>query len=132
MNTFMYLVLAHLLLDYPLQGEFLALGKAKYPFLLVVHCLMWALGCATVLEWMGMYASWKLHWLFFGHLCMDYLKCKGYLDNWILAFRRAEARYNGTREAYSRTVDPLGSPLWIDQSFHIFQLFMCLTSWSIL
>jgi hypothetical protein len=37
MTPFQKLLLAHLVLDYPFQGEFLALVKAKNNFLLLIH-----------------------------------------------------------------------------------------------
>lgn len=131
MNTFCYLLLAHLILDYPLQGEFLGVGKSKYTFLLLVHCLMWALGCAAVLEWMGLYAPWKLQWLFWGHLAMDYLKCRGYLKTWCVGMWGISiADFKTPVDVPDWVSDNLGLSLWVDQSFHIFQLWVCLGSWG--
>lgn len=138
MNNFQYLVLAHLILDYPLQGEFLGVGKSKYNFLLLVHVVMWSLGVAATLQWLGMYGPWKLQWLFWGHLIMDYLKCKGHLVRWCtkgyqaLSVWEEQIPQGLDKTPPSWITDNLGLSLWIDQSFHIIQLIICLTGWGTL
>jgi len=100
MTSIMYLVFAHCVLDYPLQSTFLATMKGKYNFLLFVHCVIWGLGHAIVLQYLGIYAPWKAVWLVAGHYLIDYIKC------------------HYTKEG----VDPLGIPLWLDQAAHMIQL----------
>lgn len=124
MNSFEYLMLAHLILDYPLQGDFLGLGKSKYTFLLLVHVLMWSLGIGATLQWLGMFAPWKLQMLFWGHLVMDYLKCRNILSTWLTKLWYVLPK-SATKPPEWWT-DNLGLSLWIDQAFHILQLILCL------
>jgi hypothetical protein len=138
MNHFEYLLLAHLLLDYPLQGSFLGIGKSKYNFLLLVHVVMWALGIAFALQLMSLYAVWKLQMLFWGHLVMDYLKCRRYLVNWCMSayiklypdsYISFELTPHVPPEAHKIpdwVTDNLGLSLWVDQFWHIIQLLLCL------
>jgi hypothetical protein len=138
MNHFEYLLLAHLLLDYPLQGDFLGVYKAKYNFLLLVHVVMWSLGIAFVLKVLSLYAFWKLQMLFWGHLVMDYLKCRRHLVNWCMSvymklypdsYVSFELTPHVPSEAHKIpdwVTDNLGLSLWIDQAFHILQLILCL------
>lgn len=44
MFTFIILYFLNLVLDYPLQGTFLAEYKCKNNYILFVHCAIWALG----------------------------------------------------------------------------------------
>lgn len=113
-----WLLLAHLVLDYPLQGEFLGIGKTKYNFLLIVHCLMWSLGIEFVLSVFQLTTSWSFYWLFFGHLWMDWLKCRSILTKWCVTI---------WYKCFDRNhplwlTDSLGLPLWIDQAWHLVQL----------
>src|SRR5690625_3941158 len=45
--TFLILIFAHLLADYPLQGEFLATTKGVNPISLISHAGIWS-GCIAV------------------------------------------------------------------------------------
>lgn len=107
MSYFAHLVVAHLILDYPLQGEFLAHKKRDYLFLLLVHAFMWGLGIGAVLTYFGIYSEWHAYWLVGGHAVMDWIKCR---------WPRGDRWYN----------DPLALPLWVDQAFHLFQLVVVL------
>ena len=124
MEPFLYVLLAHVILDYPLQGEFLGLGKTQYNFLLLVHCIIWTLGHAAMADWLGIYQPWMLYWLFFGHISMDWLKCH-YLVGWCKKFEPKNAKkYVNMFSKQEETIwsDPLGLPLWIDQAWHIVQI----------
>lgn len=128
MTPFQYLILAHLLLDYPLQTEFLALGKKNYLLLLGVHVAMWSFGCLAVLNYFGAVHDWTLPWLVIGHWCMDWLKCHklaGWLCN-CAGDPLCEALGHKQNGKTPWRVDPLGLPLVIDQVFHLFQLWICL------
>lgn len=119
MNPFEYLLLAHLLLDYPFQGDFLATIKGKNNFLLVTHCLLWTLGICAVLDHYALYFAWSFWWLFLGHVAMDYVKSRGILGNWLIKIWQLDPK----RTNYPLLLnDPLGLPLWIDQLWHVFQV----------
>lgn len=47
MFTFIILYFLNLVLDYPLQGTFLAEYKCKNNYILFVHCAIWALKDTT-------------------------------------------------------------------------------------
>ena len=129
MNPICYLLLAHFVADYPWQGDFMAREKANNMLILTTHCLMWTFAVGAALTYTGLYASWQLWWLFIGHFVMDFLKSRGHIGRWCEAFyfwlfpdRRphmSEAPYKGWMN------DPLRLPLWIDQLWHIFQVFAC-------
>lgn len=124
MEPFLYVLLAHVILDYPLQGEFLGLGKTQYNFLLLVHCIIWTLGHCAVAQWLGIYQPWMLYWLFIGHIIMDWLKCHKLAD-WLSVFIRPGAKiYTNmfTKQKVTIWNDPLGMPLWIDQVWHLVQI----------
>ncbi len=128
MTLFWYLVLAHLILDYPLQGEFLALQKKNYNFLLAVHCLMWGLGVSAVLDHFGALQTWKIFFLVGGHAIVDYIKCH-YLSNWLCdcyGDPLCEVLQHKQSGSHVWRTDPLGLPLLIDQVCHIVQLLVCL------
>jgi len=108
MNTlwiFLVLNFINYICDYPLQNFFLAEWKQKSNYALFVHCFIWAMGVALGLRYFGIFAWWKLIWLFVGHLLMDLWKCRGYYKeiNW-----SDEKSFN------------------IDQVFHLLQIIMCL------
>jgi hypothetical protein len=141
-----HLLLAHCLLDYSLQGEFLATMKARYSLIMIVHCAIWSLGIALVMQLHGLYEPWMLWWLFLGHAGMDILKCHKLIP-WLAAFiflandykvstegvspeehefYIARVHLQTARRQFPWVVDVLGLPLWIDQLWHVFQLWMIL------
>jgi len=127
-HPFWYLLLAHTILDYPLQGNFLGTGKKHYNFLLLIHCIIWTLGHCVILDMMQLYQPWMLWWLFIGHIIMDYLKLH-HLARWFsYCIRPTTMRYTAsfTKENTTIWTDPLGVPLWVDQGFHLMQIAVCL------
>lgn len=54
MFTFIILYFLNLVLDYPLQGTFLAEYKCKNNYILFVHCAIWALGIYIALYFLGL------------------------------------------------------------------------------
>lgn len=77
---FMVLYFCNLVLDYPLQGEFLAKGKSESNYLLWVHSAIWGLGLSIVLLPLGLYTLWKVIMLVVGHFVIDKCKCIGWID----------------------------------------------------
>lgn len=107
MINFIILYFANLVLDYPLQGSFLAEWKQKNNYILFVHCAIWALGISIVLLPLGLFAWWKVIMLLVGHYLMDYWKCRGLYKKWNIT------DWNS---------------LYIDQTFHTIQVLLCLVN----
>jgi hypothetical protein len=101
--VFLILMFAHLLADYPLQGDFLAKMKGQNMIALASHAGIWT-GCIAVA---GMLVGFDVTlfdivWLFGVHAFQDYAKA-----NPVGIFQR---------------VDPLGKGLLLDQSVHVLQI----------
>lgn len=105
MENLLILYVANLILDYPLQGQFLAEYKAKNNYLLFVHCAIWAFGLSVVLMYLGLFAWWKVAMLLLGHIAIDYWKCRGLYKKWNITDWNA---------------------LYIDQFGHVVQVLLCL------
>lgn len=104
MMTFLVLVYAHLLGDYPLQGQFLSEQKGKNNILLVTHAIIWTGTIALAGHLLGFNIDLiDISLLFVVHLIADWLKATGKL--W-----------------YANMDDLKGGGLLIDQSIHIVQL----------
>jgi hypothetical protein len=74
MENILWLLLGHYILDYPLQGEFLAQTKGKYWYSLLAHSIIYGLGIALVLKFLGVIAVWKVIILVVSHIVIDYKK----------------------------------------------------------
>lgn len=74
MENILWIILAHYILDYPLQGDFLASTKGKYWYSLFAHCIIYGLGMALVFKFIGVFAIWKVLVLVLSHLIIDYKK----------------------------------------------------------
>ena len=105
MENLLILYVANLILDYPLQGTFLAEFKSKNNYILFVHCAIWALGLSVVLMPLGLFAWWKVIMLLIGHIAIDYWKCRGLYKKWNIKD---------------------WTSLYIDQSLHVVQVLLCL------
>jgi hypothetical protein len=109
--TMMFLVLmfAHLLADYPLQGDFLANMKGKNHIVLASHAGIWT-GCICTACWlMGLpITPFDVSWLFLTHAGADYMKAKPV--------------------GFYKNLNPLGKGLLIDQLFHVLQIVVLLLS----
>ena len=105
MKIFLILYVANLILDYPLQDDFLKKYKCESNYALFVHCAIWGLGLSVVLMPLGLFAWWKVAMLFFGHDVIDYWKCRGVYKKWNIGDWQS---------------------LYIDQSLHVIQIILCL------
>lgn len=85
--------------DYPLQGDFLGVYKAKYNYLLFVHCFIWTVTIMFGLMYFSLFSWWKIIFLFSGHFIIDRWKCRN--KNKDLALTKL---------------------LWIDQFLHFIQI----------
>ena len=73
-------LMGHLIGDYLLQNDWMALGKKRSSFICSVHCLIWSLTVMLCARW----PVWTLPVLFVGHFAQDrtnvvvwYMKFKG-------------------------------------------------------
>lgn len=126
MLNFLILYFSNLVLDYPLQGTFLAEWKQKNNYILFVHCAIWALGLSIVLLPLGLFAWWKVIMLIVGHFVIDYWKCRRIYKKWPLI--KLE-EYNHQTLKYEEKIEPLFSDiesLYVDQALHVVQILLCL------
>lgn len=86
MLLFYALILMHLVYDFHLQGEFVGLMKAKSVFILVVHCLTWAMLLSAVLLIFSSYKPWNCGFLFLTHYFIDFWKCRMCKDEYKLTW----------------------------------------------
>ena len=54
-ENILWILLAHYLLDYPLQSDFLAQTKGKYWYSLLAHSIIYGLGMALILKLLGVF-----------------------------------------------------------------------------
>ncbi|MGB1041004.1 MAG: DUF3307 domain-containing protein [Flavobacteriales bacterium] len=71
-----WLIFGHFLADLPLQGEWVCKEKGNVALFMFGHCVIWAGVISLVLMALGLFAIWKLVFLFVGHYIMDSLKCR--------------------------------------------------------
>jgi hypothetical protein len=130
MLNFIILYFSNLVLDYPLQGSFLAEWKQKNNYILFVHCAIWALGLSIVLLPLGLFAWWKVVMLLVGHYVIDYWKCRRLYKKWPLSKRTSRIiEYDGSAKRITDERVPYISDiqsLYIDQFLHVIQILLCL------
>lgn len=104
--TFLVMLFAHLLADYPLQGDFLSRGKGSNPILMFAHCGIWT-GCVAIAAYFcGVRIDLSdIVFLFGVHAFADQFKASGWYD-----------------KMARRPLNPLGLPLLIDQAIHANQI----------
>lgn len=101
--TFLILIFAHLLADYPLQGDFLATMKGKNHIVLVSHAGIWTGTILTAVHLMGYNVGLlDVVTLFVVHAVADYCKAKP-----VGIYKR---------------LDSLKGGLLLDQSIHVVQI----------
>lgn len=74
MEKILWIILAHYIADYPLQGDFLAQTKGKYWYSLLAHSVIYGLTIALALKLLGLFAIWKAIALIISHMVIDYKK----------------------------------------------------------
>ena len=115
MIVFLILYFINLVLDYPLQGTFLAEHKQKNNYVLFVHSAIWGLGLSIALIGFGMFAWWKVAMLVIGHYMIDYWKCRGVYKKWPQkTVNEEKVPIIGDYGAY-----------YIDQFLHVIQILLC-------
>jgi hypothetical protein len=73
-ESILWVILAHYVADYPLQGDFLAQTKGKYWYSLLVHSVIYGLTIALCFKLLGLFALWKVAVLIVSHIIIDYKK----------------------------------------------------------
>lgn len=102
---FLYLLFAHCLADFPLQGEWLAKNKGSNFLYMLAHVTIWTGSISLAMQFIGSeLTSVELGFLFLGHLGADWIKCD------------IEKSDDIKRFVSSKFI------AWIDQCFHIYQL----------
>lgn len=119
MVIFLFLYFINLILDYPLQGSFLAEYKSKNDYILFVHCAIWGLGIWFALMPFGLFAWWKLIMLVGGHFIIDRWKCRKHYKLW---------PKKKTTDGIIAKVPVISDwmSLYIDQTLHVIQIILCL------
>lgn len=74
MEKILWIILAHYIADYPLQGDFLAQTKGKYWYSLLAHSVIYGLTIALTLKLLGLFTIWKVIALIISHVVIDYKK----------------------------------------------------------
>ena len=74
MECILWIMLAHYILDYPLQSDFLAKTKGKYFYSLFAHSVIYGLGMSLVFKILGTFYIWKAVVLVASHVLIDYIK----------------------------------------------------------
>lgn len=102
------LIFAHLLADYPLQGEFLATMKGRNLIVLATHAGIWTGTILVAVYLLGFdVALIDVAWLFVIHAIVDYLKAKP-----IGVFKK---------------IDALKGGLILDQTIHLIQILILMS-----
>lgn len=79
MNIF-WLIFAHFVGDIPLQPPEMVNKKHTEPFWMMAHCFIWT-GCICItLTQLGLFDTWKIYFLLFGHWSIDRIKCNGKIN----------------------------------------------------
>ena len=71
MEGLVWLVFAHFVGDYALQSEWMANNKARYWVVMLSHCIIWTAMISVALQFLGLFALWKVIFLIIGHGVMD-------------------------------------------------------------
>lgn len=101
--NFLALIFAHLLADYPLQGDFLANMKGKNHIVLATHAGIWTGTIVVATHLLGFDVTlFDVAWLFVVHAVADYLKAKPV--------------------GIYKKLDALRGGLILDQSIHVVQI----------
>ena len=107
--AFLTLLFAHLLADYPLQGEFLATMKGKNMIVLISHAGIWTGTILVATHLLGFDITLlDVASLFVVHAVADYMKAKPV--------------------GIYKKLDSLKAGLVLDQSIHVLQIIVLL--WS--
>jgi hypothetical protein len=128
MTIICYLLLAHFLIDWCWQTDFIAQNKHRMWQIMFAHCAAWSLGIGAVLTYCGLFAWWKLAMLFIGHWIEDLWKAKKVACINETGIGSGEFQLSGysIQDFDKWKMKYFSKLLNIDQGFHILQLLICL------
>lgn len=72
--SIIYMLFSHFVLDYPLQGEFLAQTKGKYWYSLLAHSMIYGLGMSILFSFIDCFSWLSCGILVISHFIIDYKK----------------------------------------------------------
>jgi len=86
MHNFLWLVMAHFIGDWALQGDWIAQNKGKYPIVMFAHSMIWASCICIALGYIGKLGPIDLFFLVLFHYLIDIWKCRTSktFDSWHL------------------------------------------------
>lgn len=114
----MQILLVHYLIDWCWQTQFIAEHKRTFKTIMFAHVFTWTLGITTLLALFGIFAWWKVLFLFAGHWAADKQKA-----DLVYFYRRYDHTVDRTRYLYERERDKyFGKLLFKDQLFHFAQI----------
>lgn len=73
-ENLLWVILAHYLLDYPLQSDFLARTKGSDNYSLLAHSIIYGLGMTLTFKFIGVFSIAKALILVISHFIVDYVK----------------------------------------------------------
>ena len=105
MSPFDYLLIAHLIGDFPLQTSWMAINKAHNWLPLIVHSALYTfiIGLISLIGFNGL-APWKLFVIFLVHVVLDRRTFVAWWVNQIMRTNLSENRWLG---------------IMVDQVFHV-------------
>lgn len=68
---FIWLLFAHYIGDIALQSDWQAKNKGKLWYVMFSHCMIWVACICVGLQFLGLYALWKVLFLLLGHWICD-------------------------------------------------------------
>ena len=72
--NFIWIFFAHFIGDIALQSDWQAQNKGKLWYVMFSHCMIWTACICIGLEFIGLFAIWKVPFLCLGHWICDYWK----------------------------------------------------------
>ena len=75
MKNFIWVIFAHFFGDIVFQSIWQSQNKGKIPYVMFCHCMIWTATISVALQYLGVFALWKVPFLFCGHYIMDSYKC---------------------------------------------------------
>jgi hypothetical protein len=66
-----WIIFAHFIGDIALQAPWQADNKGKYWYVMLAHCMIWTACISIALQYLGLFAGWKVVFLLAGHWVCD-------------------------------------------------------------
>ncbi len=82
MEKFIWLIFAHYIGDIAFQSIWQAENKSKYWYVMLSHCIIWTCCISVALQYIGLFAMWKVIFLIIGHGVCDEIKTHQKIKSW--------------------------------------------------